>query len=484
MITKLFYDYSEFKEIFGTQKERKNKIFLSAYKHFCKNKKRKEFERLAGGRTTIFSLVGGARVLIESQDDHEHRISLGDMTFWSNQYKLDDLSGICEDGDAKSVRYVRVDNDRVFKMKASKFFSTLLRERGFDKMFGEALTNYLIEVFTKEFYAYADANIVSELKVDNDFEFIYSSCNYVSDSFGSCMTDEGFEGFYNSCVNASAASILNKEGYILARCVVFHDVQTSDGEIVDIADRQYAQDGKEHYKTMLVDALIDKGMIQAFKSYNAQAGHAHAFEGVDGSDWSSKRLSIDCSIDEDDYVPYMDTFKYYDHEQQTASNRYTGCSAIELTTTDGSIELGDWDEYNEEYTTDNLIRIYRWLSWRHMYEGVMCSEPYAENNMYWVEYLNAYADEASYSDLVNEYLPIDEFEEIELEWKAENWDYDEYNDEYVECTIECHIWDGLEYKVEQVCEDYASRFFVEYDGEYYDEVSSEGIPYLLEELTV
>ena len=73
-------------------------------------------------------------------------------------------------------------------------------------------------------------------------------------------------------------------------------------------------------------------------------------------------------------------------------------------------------------------------------------------------------------------MRFDEWKEIEADYKYHNWNYDEYNDEYVEeDVIVCKIWNGSEYIEKYVSENYASEMFEEVDGVYYSEVFKEEV---------
>jgi hypothetical protein len=101
---------------------------------------------------------------------------------------------------------------------------------------------------------------------------------------------------------------------------------------------------------------------------------------------------------------------------------------------------------------------------------------YARDNFLWSERHEIYLTEAYYSDILDDYLLFDEWEEIEAEYKQRYWNYDEYNEKYVEeDVIACQIWNGSEYVEKYVSENYASEMFEEVDGVYYNEVFKEEV---------
>ena len=142
----------------------------------------------------------------------------------------------------------------------------------------------------------------------------------------------------------------------------------------------------------------------------------------------------------------MDTFKWYYMDEGFAYNKSVGCrDYISLDTTSGEIEDNrNYDEYNDEYTFDDLVEILFWTGDR--YRRMETASEYAGDNFLWSGRHEIYLTEAYYSDLLDDYLRFDEWEEIEADYKSLNWNYDEYNDEYVEeDVIVCKIWNGSEY---------------------------------------
>lgn len=57
-----------------------------------------------------------------------NKVTLIGKTYRSAQYRIDNLEGLCEDFDKKSVRYVNTKTEHVYKMKAGKFFTAIIRE--------------------------------------------------------------------------------------------------------------------------------------------------------------------------------------------------------------------------------------------------------------------------------------------------------------------------------------------------------------------
>lgn len=161
-----------------------------------------------------------------------HEVELIGEVYRSAKYRTDESKGVCEDLDKGSVRYVNVERDRVFKMKSGKFMRELILETRIGKLFSPSVLNWLSgDVFTQQWctYTYGHTPEVFELHVDDDFRRIYSSSECRGD-FGSCMTDRNRETFYRDAVKAKAAYITDKQGYVLARAVLFTDVTDQDGK--------------------------------------------------------------------------------------------------------------------------------------------------------------------------------------------------------------------------------------------------------------
>jgi hypothetical protein len=81
------------------------------------------------------------------QDDNslQNKVELIGKTYWSALYRTDECNGLCEDFDKKSVRYINVERGRAFKMKAGKFFSSIINETEIGKILSPSVTNWLSE---------------------------------------------------------------------------------------------------------------------------------------------------------------------------------------------------------------------------------------------------------------------------------------------------------------------------------------------------
>jgi len=486
LLNKYFKDYAEFKEKFGKIDDgtgrRNNKLFLEAMKHSLKSGNVESFLSY-NYRISNDSLIDYCYFSLRNKYHNygiSNRFYILDLIYRSYKFRLDNLNGLCEDMDPNSIRYVNVESGKVYKMRAGKFIRALFVEAGADLVVGEKLLNYYCEVFAQNWKAHSieKFNVDSRLVVDDDFESIYDRDNYIPDTdYNSCMTNKGYHTMYEQLKNCKAARILNSDGLILSRCIVWTNVHEVNGEKTwRLADRQYSSDGNLVYSQLLINALIKEGFIDGYKKIGAGCGDSNAYISVSGEDLSEKEFFIDCDLDYGDTVSYMDTFKWYYMDEGFAYNKSVGYSDyISLDTASGEIEDDrNYDEYNDEYTSDDLVDILFWDGDR--YRHMETAREYARDNFLWSERHEIYLTEAYYSDILNDYLRFDRWEEIEAEYKQRYWNYDEYNEKYVEeDVIVCQIWNGTEYVEKYVSEDYASEMFEEVDGVYYNEVFKEEV---------
>lgn len=498
MLNNYFKDFEQFKEIFelrrvgekddGSPKyARRNKIFLDSYKTALANGNAELFRNLfkEPGNDAFFEPFAKMIYSLNGKCLDEFYTSKIEGTRFcliSKKMKFDHMKGLCEDGDVRSIRYVNTEQDKVYKMKAGKFMRAILVEAGAEKLIGESALNYMCEVFSQEWQAYAIGKIVSvRLNVDLDFEFIYNSNNYNNGgSFGSCMSDAGHHEFYNNAVDARAASIIDTDGKIMARCIIYDNVFTGDGKKISIAERQYGI--SETYKQVLVDFLVANKYIDAYKAIGSDCHAADNFVRLDGE--SNKEFKIRCDLRHGDDVSYQDSFKWYHNGLKWAYNYEAPGTKCDLDTTEGNFEGGEnYDEYHDEWTDEDVLSINVWSNLGHYSTQSISLSSLESGDFFYSETTDEYYDEAYYSELLEDYLPKDKYEEIENGWKEDNWPYDSTHREHVKNIIEVHIWNGRKYLSETDNEDNEDEY-LEYEGELYDELSDEGCPLDMIEETV
>jgi hypothetical protein len=384
------------------------------------------------------------------ENDLQYKVELMDYIFYSNTYKTDDWKGVCEDHDTRSVRYLNMEqNGRVYKMKAGKMLHHLINELDYGKGLCEEAQRWIEEDFAQRWQSYCMGKLPeNHLIVNNDFKRIYSS-EYCVGSFCSCMVDQDHWHFYKNSVNAKAAFLVNSDDMVIARAILWTNVLDDEGNEYRYLDRQYSTDGNVVLMRALIDELIKAGEIDMYKVPGCSCGEANAIVGINGNSLSDKVFHIKCTVDTDQCLSYMDTFKWYNYNLEKAYNSSNHGYDYTLDTTAYSIDEDDdnddenFDEYHDEYTTDDTCTVYV-----HG-EEMTCSED-------WL-------DDFRYVDRLAEY---------------------HHKDDCFYCS-ECHSWELLEHKYESeitgetycspecrlVAEEKytkANWFFSEFDQEYYE----------------
>lgn len=455
MIYYKFRNYEEFKELFGIQyhangaKSRKNKILLS----YIKDKKLLH-DAVTSGDFSLLHISSMAelkhkvneriRMSAEANETLPYEVQFKDYTLKSALYRTDDANGICEDGDFRSIRYINMENERVFKMKVGKFYRKIIEECEFGKSLPEQVKTYLCEEITQDWQVYVMGHIPSNrLVVGDDFKRIYDSDECIGD-FGSCMVNRNLHDFYADAVNASAAYLENEEEKIIARCIIFNEVKDQHGRVWRLAERQYSSDGSDVLKRALVDALIKGGHIDGYKQVGAGCSDARAFVDNDGNSLSNLELTIHCNLDYDDTLSYQDSFKYYDDYHREATNYGEGC--LRLDTTNGSLEEEEdddesaYDNYHDYSCAETTTVYYHGREYEcdssNMDDFVWVDDDDAYHHIddvYTCPKCEEYFLDGPYSDLLEERFCCEScLEKAEEEYKKENWTYAEYDKEYFE----------------------------------------------------
>lgn len=346
---KSFKDAKEFNEIFGKNPSgaRKNKILLTLLKDVNFWRKRKEFPvffqkvvEMKSQQSLFDALL--CQFKCWKPSINFYGIMFFDCEFFSaenGRYGTDKQEGLCEDGDFTKIRVKLFDNGKEVVRKTSP--GKVLRQIISDTQYSwlpDSVVNFLCEKFTEKWTAYAEDKIGNfELCVDDDFGFIYDS-SYCDGDFNSCMTDNGYEDFYDECVSAKAAC-LKKDDLIVARCVIFTDVHDEDtGDVLRLAERQYSTDQDNLLKQMLVSKLIAGGHIDGFKTVGAGCHTPMDFVLNDGTPLVHK-MHIPCVWREDcNHAPYMDSFKWFVDENDTLYNYHREDASHLFEETDGTAE--------------------------------------------------------------------------------------------------------------------------------------------------
>ena len=472
-----FYGYEEFKARFGLEKRdngtvaRKNRILLGHLKNpallrYCRE--HNDYTLLH-----IYDMADlqkkTVEAIIESGKNDEklpYEVELIGRTYHSSRYETDEAKGLCEDLDKGSVRYINVERNRVFKMRAGKFMRGLILETGIGKLLSPSVVNWLAgDVFAQMWCTYTHGHTPDmELHVNDDFRSIYDS-DCCKGDFGSCMVNRDRTSFYHDAVKAKAAYITDKTGLIVARAVLFTDVTDQDGKKWRLLERQYSSGGDDILKRLLVDKLIQEKHIDGYKIVGASCHEANAFVDTEGNSLSDRMFEIDCELDEEDTLSYQDSFKWYSYSRNKAYNYENSNSSYNLDTTDLNLygdtddeeDGGEWDSYHQYYCDDTR------LCYRNGIEIRVDSDNL--DDFVWIESTQEYhhendcvccdecgtdilEDDAMYSEVTEEYYCCKKcMEKAEDEFKRKNWHYSEYDDEWYEDYTDItriHIWNESE----------------------------------------
>ena len=472
----LYYDfcgYEGFKAYFGLEKRengtavRKNRILLGHLKspallRYCRE--HDDYTLLH-----IYNMAGLQKkvtdAVIESGKKDEglpYKVELIGTAYWSSRYRTDEARGVCEDLDRNSIRYINIERNRIFKMRAGKFMRELILETEIGKLLSPCVVNWISgDVFTQNWCTYTYGHVPDmELHVDDAFRRIYDSSCCRGD-FGSCMTDKGRTSFYEDSVKAKAAYITDRDGLVVARAVLFTEVTDQDGRKWRLLERQYSSDGNDVLKRLLVDKLIKGDYIDGYKIVGASCQESNAFVDIYGNPLADRRFETECCLEEWDTLSYQDSFKWYSYSMNKAYNYHNSCCSHNLDTTDlnlyGDTDDDEWDDYHQYYCYETRscyrngreIRVdvnnmddFVWVESRGEYyhedDCVCCDECQTD----------ILTDDAEYSEMTEEYYCCREcMEKAEGEFKRKNWIYSEYDGEWYEDYTDItriHIWNESE----------------------------------------
>ena len=456
-----FANAKEYQELFGYVehgngvKSRRNKILLALLKSksvwaYCRERgdwSLLAIKSMAELKTKLTKMISDAGV----HQGLENALDLNGVIYHSDIYETDSYRGIPEDGSIGFVRYINHSNNSgVFKMRAGRFYSKLIDETNIGQALPQQVKTWLCEEFSQDWQVYIAGTLPNfTLIVDHDFAEIYSGEACLS-GFNSCMIDRGFHSFYRDSVKAKAARLVDEDGIILARCIIFTEVIDEEDKVWRLAERQYAKDQSDILKRALVDALIKAGEIDGFKIVGADCGNSRGFVDIEGNSLSHKKFRIECNLDWEDKLSYQDSFKYYSLDRNVAYNYTDSDYSYNLDTTNGQLEDEDSETYYAEFQdydcesitdvfyhgseitcdSDDLSEFTYWNDQYYHTEDDLDSCPECENRMLAAEY---YSNELFYSELTEEHYCCPKCrEKAELQFKKDNWHYCDFDQKYYE----------------------------------------------------
>lgn len=251
-------------------------------------------------------------------------------------------------------------------MKPGRVFRALLIDMCFDINLGSSFLNHICENLSNAYKSSFKGEEYT-LTVGYDFADIYDSDAQVGD-FHSCMNDCGYHTFYESCVDARSAYISDRNGGMVARCVIYNKVRDEEGNVYRLAERQYSTDQNPILKMVLINKLIEAGEIDGYKIVGASYDDRRNFVLNDGTSLSDRKLRIRCDLEyENDYVSFQDSFAYY--KDGTAYN-FPVSNAVSLDVTSGEVEL-EYDSVNGRYCASTRV-VYIWDDYREEYNEETC----------------------------------------------------------------------------------------------------------------
>ena len=373
-----FHGYEGFQALFGMEthgngvKSRKNKILLQHIKNralikYCREHNDWSLLHIRSMAELKQLVLGYIRETGKADPNLPNKVILIGNTYWSNQYRTDHMNGLCCDFDKKAIRYVNTKTEHVYKMKAGKFFTSIIKETELGQILSEPVVNWLSEEFTQDWQTYTFGQTPDvELHIDDNFEKIYSD-HWCRDFKGcSCMVGRDRHSFYEDAVDAKAAYLTDPEGYVLARAILFTNVKDENGNKWRLLERQYAKESNEVLKRLLVDLCIKGGHIDGYKQIGAGCSESRAFVANDGTSLADKKFSIRCELETYDTLSYQDSFKFYDYDNNVAYNYSDSHFDYCLDTTDLNLEGDDdddeddseYDEYHDYNCDETRICYY------------------------------------------------------------------------------------------------------------------------------
>ena len=446
-------DYDDFQYLFGLEthgngvKSRKNKILLQHLKNPALIKYCREHDDFSllhiRNMANLKQLVLDAIQESGKQDSTlQNKVILIGKTYWSGQYRTDHMEGLCEDFDKKAVRYVNIKTEHVYKMKAGKFFTAIIKETEIGQILSEQVINWLSEEFTQDWQTYTFGQTPNvELHVDDNFELIYSERACRDFNGCSCMVGRDRHSFYEDAVDAKAAYLLDCDGYVLARAILFTDVKDEDGNKWRLLERQYSKESNEVLKRLLVDLCIKGGYIDGYKQIGAGCSESRAFVANDGTSLADKKFSIQCELGTYDTLSYQDSFKFYDYDRDIAYNYPDSSYDYCLDTTDLNLEGDDdddqaYDEYHDYNCDETRICYYHG-------QEISVDVDNLEDFIY-IERLNEYhhEEDCTQCDACGEWLVKEDAtynsdaeayfcnDQCEAKYIKANFYYSEYDDDY------------------------------------------------------
>ena len=232
-------------------------------------------------------------------------------------------SGICIDGDINSIRYRNLKNDGVYKMKIGKFVNKYFEYLGNNVPFwakNPTLKIFFIEEVTELWKNKRLKEQTLHVVVNKDFHAIYDPSQRPEDSrdFNSCMDGDDNWNYYLCHGDIyDAVSLQDEDGLIYARAILVHCFDR-EGNAHNYLERIYCN--KRMYKDLLFEKAKAEGVFDLYKGLEASCHDSEEIYSVTTDKKINYYVYIPLELEEDDWMSYQDTFKWYYDDRHKAYN--------------------------------------------------------------------------------------------------------------------------------------------------------------------
>ena len=255
-------------------------------------------------------------------------------------------SGICLDGDVTSIRYQNRKNGNIYKMKIGKYVNKFLEYKGANLpcwISNPTLRIFFIEEITELWKNKRLKDKTLHVVVDKDFHAIYDPGQRPENgtNFDSCMDGDDNWNYYADHEDIyDAVSLQDDEGLIYARAILVHCFDR-EGNAHNYLERIYCN--KRMYKDLLFEKAKAEGVFDLYKGLDASCHDADEIYSVTTDRKINYRVYIPLTLEDDDWMSYQDTFKWY----------YPGLHKAYNANVASSRECHRLDFTQERYNTDD-----------------------------------------------------------------------------------------------------------------------------------
>lgn len=319
-------------------------------------------------------------------------------------------------------------------------------------------TDKQVSDFVDKFNRYHEYDL-SCIQFSDNISEVY---NYSHDSSGtvggSCMRGYGeyFESLENSCLTLKIAYIKDDEDeYLIGRALLW--------EAYDVNGKPYKIMDRIYYDCEKTKILLEKyAEANGYYFRKESSGYCEDFYDTTTKTWVKLRLKVELK---DSLIgtktPYMDTFRYYNKNNNILYNFEGAGYTDELTHTNGEAVCVTCDVCGNSCADDLVISDYHC---EIICESCLEDYRYVESRNDYIHYDNV----IQLRDTDTYFLQDDSYDLVWVEdrgWYdyADNVHFVEDTEEYYEDTDEL-------YYTEDTCDWYSSNLdLYEYDGVYYSE---------------